>query len=213
MLYPSDCCYEGMLPMEMEEQFRRAVAALTAGKPVVFPTDTVYGVGVAVGLAPSPAAVFDVKRRDPDKAVPWLVGNPGALTLYGKDVPEYAKAAAEKYWPGPLTLIVKAAHNVPATFRAEDGTIALRMPNNPSALELIERVHFPLATSSANFQGERPPRSFDDVNPEFLAQVPAAVDDWNPRSGVSSTVVDCTGEEPRVLREGTITLEDLKALM
>lgn len=199
--------------MEMEEQFRKAVAALTAGKPVVFPTDTVYGVGVAIGLAPSPAAIYEVKRRDPEKAIPWLVGNPGALSLYGKDVPEYAKAAAEEYWPGPLTLIVKAANNVPAAFRGPDGTIALRMPNNPSALELIERVHFPLATSSANFQGETPPRSFDDVNPELLALVPASVDDWNPRSGVSSTVVDCTGDTPRILREGAISLEDLLALM
>lgn len=190
-----------------------AVTALAVGRPVVFPTDTVYGIGVAVGLAPSPAPIFEAKRRDPDKAIPWLVGNKGALSLYGREVSEFARVLAESFWPGPLTLIVRAGDNVPAAFRAGDGTIALRMPNDPVALALIERVGFPLATSSANLQGEAPPRTRDDVNPELAAQVAVVLGDDVPRSGVSSTVVDCTHDHPQILRTGAITAADFTALL
>lgn len=199
--------------VEGVEGLDKAVAALTAGRPVVFPTDTVYGIGVAVGLASTPRALYEAKRRDEGKAIPWLVGNVGALTFYGCDVPAWAQAAAEKFWPGPLTIIVKAASNVPAAFRAEDGTIALRMPDNEVALSLIKRVGFPLATSSANLQGEPPAQAFSELNPELLALVAAALRDDAPHSGVSSTVLDCTQGEPRILREGAVTAADIEALV
>lgn len=199
--------------MKQTDSIEKTAAALTAGKPVVFPTDTVYGIGVAVGLAKTPQVLYDIKRRDSDKAIPWLVGKKSALAFYGCDVPAYALAAAEKFWPGPLTLIVKAASNVPEAFRAENGTIALRMPNDPVALALIERVGFPLATSSANFQGKPPAHTFDEVDRELLGLVAAALGDGSPRSGISSTVVDCTGSRPMVLRHGSVTEKDLFALV
>ena len=106
-----------------ETQLSKAVAALTAGKPVVFPTDTVYGIGIAVGLACSPEAIFIDKRRDPDKAIPWLVGSPAALTRYGRDVSQLAHDMVSRFWPGPLTLVVKAGDNVPEAFRGACRTI------------------------------------------------------------------------------------------
>lgn len=199
--------------MKQTDSIEKTAAALAAGKPVVFPTDTVYGIGVAVGLAKTPQILFDIKRRDPEKAIPWLVGQKSALSLYGRDVPAYALAAAEKFWPGPLTLIVKAAGNVPEAFRAENGTIALRMPNDPVALALIERVGFPLATSSANFQGEPPAHTFDEMDRELLGLVAAALGDGGERSGVSSTVVDCTGDRPIMLRRGSVTEKQLLELL
>ncbi len=199
--------------MHNDEMLSKATAALAAGQAVVFPTDTVYGIGVAVGLSPSPQPIFQAKRRDADKAIPWLVGNKGALSLYGRDVSQLAIDMAGQFWPGPLTLIVKAADNVPAAFRAQDGTIALRMPNDPVALALIERVGFPLATSSANFQGAKPPKTQGDIDPDFAAQVSVVLGDDVPRSGVSSTIVDCTQEHPQILRAGAITAADFKALL
>ena len=199
--------------MQNDEMLSKATAALAAGQAVVFPTDTVYGIGVAVGLSLSPQAIFQAKRRDADKAIPWLVGNKGALSLYGRDVSQLAIDMAGQFWPGPLTLIVKAADNVPAAFRAQDGTIALRMPNDPVALALIERVGFPLATSSANFQGAKPPKTQRDIDPDFAAQVSVVLGDDVPRSGVSSTIVDCTQEHPQILRAGDITAADFKALL
>lgn len=198
--------------MKQSDTIEKTAAALAAGKPVVFPTDTVYGIGVAVGLAKTPQVLFDIKRRDADKAIPWLVGKKSALSLYGRDVPAYALAAAEAYWPGPLTLIVKAAANVPEAFRAENGTIALRMPDDPVALALIDRVGFPLATSSANFQGEHPAHTFDEVDRALVGLVAAALGDGSPRSGISSTVVDCTGSRPFVLRRGAVTEKQLLEL-
>ena len=199
--------------MQNDEMLSKATAALAAGQAVVFPTDTVYGIGVAVGLSLSSQAIFQAKRRDADKAIPWLVGNKGALSLYGRDVSQLAIDMAGQFWPGPLTLIVKAADNVPAAFRAQDGTIALRMPNDPVALALIERVGFPLATSSANFQGAKPPKTQRDIDPDFAAQVSVVLGDDVPRSGVSSTIVDCTQEHPQILRAGAITAADFKALL
>ena len=121
-------------------QMTQTVAALRAGEPAVYPTETVYGIGVAVGKAASPDVLFDIKKRDHGKPVAWLVGDVDDLSRYGRAVPDFACALARTFWPGPLTLIVKASDAVPPAFRSAEGTIGLRMPNNPTALELIRRV-------------------------------------------------------------------------
>ena len=112
-------------------------AALKRGKPVVFPTDTVYGVGVAVGAAESPQVLYDLKRREDKKPIAWLVGEVDDLARYGRAVPELAFALARTFWPGPLTLVVKASAAVPPAFRSAEGTIGLRMPANETALALV----------------------------------------------------------------------------
>lgn len=182
---------------------------LCAGRAAVFPTDTVYGIGVAVTRAASPIEVYDAKRRDRDKPLPWLVDGLTALDMFGHDVPEYARALARAYWPGQLTLIVPASSAVPREFGAEDRTVALRMPDDATALELIARVGCPIANSSANFQGHTPPQSYADIDPDFLTQIAASCGDDAPRSGVSSTIVDCTGSAPRAARVGTVSEEDI----
>ena len=184
--------------------------ALRAGQAAVFPTDTVYGIGVAVTRAASPIEVYDAKRRDHDKPLPWLVDGLTALDTFGHDVPEYARALARAYWPGQLTLIVPASSAVPREFGAEDRTVALRMPDDATALELIARVGCPIANSSANFQGHTPPQSYVDIDPDFLAQLAASCGDDAPRSGVSSTIFDCTGKTPRVLRVGKVAAEEVE---
>lgn len=183
--------------------------ALRAGQAAVFPTDTVYGIGVAVTRAASPIEVYDAKRRDHDKPLPWLVDGLTALDMFGHDVPEYARALARAYWPGQLTLIVPASSAVPREFGAENRTVALRMPDDATALDLIARAGCPIANSSANFQGHTPPQSYADIDPDFLAQLAASCGDDAPRSGVSSTIVDCTGDVPRVVRVGVVSEEDI----
>ena len=199
--------------MVTSQEFDKAIVSLNMGKPIILPTDTVYGVGVAVGLASTPQVIYDLKHRDPDKAIPWLVGRPTALKLYGANVPKYARICARSFWPGPLTLIVKAADNVPAAFKAKDGTIALRMPDDDLTLRLIKTVGFPLAMSSANIQGEPAPRLFENIVPEIKDNVAIAISDDSPKSGVSSTVLDCTGPEPVIIRQGAISMEDIQALL
>ncbi len=196
--------------MVSEEQIGKAASELALGRAVVFPTDTVYGLGVAIGPAAVPDEIYRIKRRDLDKAIPWLVGSRADLVRFGHEVPAYARRLAEAFWPGPCTLIVRAARGVPVAFVAQDGTVALRMPDDECALRLIERTGFPLATSSANIQGCPPPQVASQVDPRIASQAAAVIGDDVPRAGVSSTIVDCTADAPRVVRMGGLSVADIE---
>lgn len=186
--------------------FESAIEALRLGKPVVFPTDTVYGVGVAVRFAASPQAIYDMKQRAADKPIAWLVDGPQALDEYGVDVPEQARELAHAHWPGALTLIVKASDSVPKAYRAQDGTIGLRMPAGKTALALVKAVG-PLAASSANVSGAPNPNAYAEIDARLL-QGAGIFEDLEEvgSSGVASTVVDCSHGELCVVRQGDITV-------
>ena len=124
-----------------------AALALADGRPCIFPTDTVYGVGVAVCAASGPDILFDVKQRDARKPIAWLVGSIDDLQRYGKNLPSAVCQLVQRFWPGALTVIVEASDIVPASYRSESGTIGLRMPANETTLALIRRVGRPLATT------------------------------------------------------------------
>lgn len=233
--------------MDIQREIRVAADALLRGGVAAFPTDTVYGLGVAACAAETPQALFDIKRRDAGKPVAWLVGSVNDLRTFGENVPEYATALARAFWPGPLTLIVKASSAAPISFQSDGGTIGLRMPASEIALTLIRAVGYPLATTSANLSGEAAPWHFEDLDPAIVAAANAVVrDDMRgqlaqdadgatpgedgapPRvnvplrasgvaasavfaaSGVASTVLDCTAEHPKMLREGSLSVADMR---
>ncbi|MRX83444.1 L-threonylcarbamoyladenylate synthase [Eggerthella guodeyinii] len=191
-----------------------AIAALRRGEAVIFPTETVYGLGVSVEAAASPDVLYDLKERDRGKPISWLVGGVDDLDRYGAHVPDLARRLARAYWPGPLTLVVEAGGAVPAAFRSAAGSIGLRMPDNEAALELIEAVGCPLATTSANISGLQAPGAFDALDPDLAARVGVVVPDDgdDDKSGVASTVLDCTVDPPRLLREGAVSEPDIQAL-
>lgn len=189
--------------------FLAALAALRCGKAAIFPTDTVYGIGVAVLRGATPESIYSIKGRDSDKAIPWLVGSALALEDYAVDVPEYAYELARRFWPGALTLIVKASAAVPATFRAQDGTIALRVPDNPIACALIEQLGVPIATSSANLQGNQPATSIESLDSGLLGADIPVVDGGSTPGPVPSTIVSCLGERPEILREGVLSEHEI----
>lgn len=188
-----------------------AALALADGRACIFPTDTVYGVGVAVHAAPGPAILFDVKRRDAGKPIAWLVGSIDDLQRYGKNLPPAACELARRFWPGALTLIVEASDAVPASYASESGSIGLRMPANATTLALIRRTGSPLATTSANISGRAAVSRFESLDEELLARVGCALRDpvESSHSGVASTVVDCTGGDLTLVRDGGIAFEDL----
>ena len=201
--------------MEIREStVDEAAEALRRGQAVVFPTDTVYGLGVAVEAARSPQVLFDIKRRDRGKPVAWLVGDASDLERYGREVPDVACVLARAHWPGPLTLVVKASQAVPPAFRSAEGTIGLRMPDNDTALELIAAVGCPLATTSANISGLQAPGAFDALDPRLAARVGVVMADDRDgdKSGIASTVVDCTVDPPRIVRAGAVTEAHIRAL-
>lgn len=184
--------------------FEKAVKALRAGEAVVFPTDTVYGVGVSVMHAGSPDTIYALKKRDAGKPIAWLVDGAQALDRYGVDVPETARALAQAHWPGALTIIVKASDAVPRAFRSEAGTVGLRMPADEVALGLVRAVG-PIAASSANVSGGSDAGDAAELDPALTEQVCTLVADGaSAASGVSSTVVDCSSGSVRVLRQGDV---------
>ncbi len=191
-----------------------AVLALSRGDAVIFPTDTVYGLGVAVEAAEGPDVLYRLKERDRGKPIAWLVASPVDLDRYGVDVPALARLLAARFWPGPLTLIVHASDKVPEAFRSDTNTIGLRMPASTTALELIKRVGCPLATTSANISGHPSPRSFASIDPTLAVRVDVVLGDEgdDDKSGIASTVVDCTASPLRIVREGVVTADDIAAL-
>ena len=190
----------------MCDGFAKAVEALKAGKAVVFPTDTVYGLGVSVEHARTPRAIYDLKQRDAGKPIAWLVGGVEALDEYGFGGPDYARALAAKHWPGALTIIVRANESVPEAFRSEVGTIGLRMPDCKTTLDLIESVGSPLATSSANVSGCPDSSSAESIDRSLLEQVAASIVNDVVSGGVASTVIDCSQGKIVVVRQGTIAV-------
>ena len=196
----------------MEGTFDAAAKALAAGASVVIPTDTVYGIAVAVGPAASPQAIFDIKQRDAGKAIPLLVADPADLDRYGLDVPAYAHALAAAFWPGALTLVVRASDAIPPAFRAADGTVALRCPNDQRVRELIRRVGAPLATSSANTSEQPAPASIQQLEPRIAQAVAVVVDGGPCTVGIPSTGVTCTAAAPLVWREGAIPTQEILAV-
>ncbi|NPD30799.1 threonylcarbamoyl-AMP synthase [Eggerthellaceae bacterium zg-1084] len=182
-----------------------AACALRAGEAVVFPTDTVCGLGVAALHASGPEALYRLKGRPAGKPIAWLVGGPEALDAFGRDVPDWAHTLAARFWPGPLTLVVRASDQVPSAYRGAAGTVGLRMPAAPTALRLMQAAGSPLCVTSANRAGALDVPDLAQVDPALAAQVACAVDDRQvASSGQASTVIDCTGPRPVMLRAGAI---------
>lgn len=189
--------------------------ALRAGALALVPTETVYGVGVAVGAygssgeLPGPETgygrIFTLKIRDTAQTVPWLVDGPAALDEFGLDVPDALRLLAERLWPGALTIVVKASDGVPSFMRAADGTVALRASASPVVQRLIGLAGSPLAVTSANTHGAPAPASFADVEARILEGVDVAVDDGATACRDASTIVAVRDGAVEILREGALS--------
>lgn len=188
-----------------------AATVLRDGGIVVFPTETVYGIGAAANSCIGPQEIIDIKERPAHKAIPWLVEEEAALDKYGVDVPQYAHNLAKKFWPGALTIVVKAADIVPREFRDQRGTVALRSPNHALVMELIKASGGALIATSANTSGKPAPGSFAELEDRIIAAADLTLDGGETEHGIASSVVDCTGPEPEILREGAVSADEINA--
>ena len=208
-------------PTDTEEAREAAVEAATLavqrGELVVLPTDTVYGVGAD---AFDPAAVrdlLDAKGRGRDMPPPVLVSSATTLDALAVRVPGYARALVERFWPGPLTIVCHQQASLQWDLGDTRGTVAVRMPDHPVALEVLERTG-PLAVSSANLSG-MPAATDADQAEEMLGDAVAVIVDAGPvgsstaPGGEASTIVDVTGDQGRVLRRGALSLEELNEVL
>lgn len=184
-----------------------AAEVLRAQGVLVMPTDSVYGIGCAATPGnPAHGRIFDIKRRDRAQTLPWLVADEEDLDRFGRDVPVWAHALARAFWPGALTLVVRASAAVPAEYRRlGDETIALRLPNSNLVRDLARGVGAPLATTSANVHGAPSATTGAAVDARLLELADLTLDAGPAPIAVASTIVDCTTPQPRLLREGTIT--------
>lgn len=194
-----------------DEVVARATEVLAHEGVIIVPTDSVYGIGcVATPHNPALIRTFEIKHRDLAQTLPWLVADADALSRFGKDVPVWAYALAEKYWPGALTLVVKASEEVGEEYvHAENHTIALRLPNSEIVRALARTLGHPLAITSANTHGADAATSGDTIEERLLDEVDLALDAGKAPIGEASTIVDCTRETPRILRVGAISPEDI----
>jgi tRNA threonylcarbamoyl adenosine modification protein (Sua5/YciO/YrdC/YwlC family) len=189
-----------------EAALRRGVRVLERGGVVVVPTDSVYGIGcAAMPLNAGLGRTFQIKRRELSQTLPWLIADASDLERFGAGVPAWAGLLAERLWPGALTLVVRASDAVPAEYvRASDHTIALRLPDSNLVRALARGVGCPLAITSANVHGEAAAASATDLDERLLAGADLVFDAGAAPIAVNSTIVDCTADAPRILREGAI---------
>ena len=188
-----------------------AVNVLSRGGLVVLPTDTVYGIGADAFTPPAVQALLDAKGRGRQMPPPVLI--PDARTLDGlaTDVPAGARALAEAFWPGGLTLIVRAQPSLAWDLGETRGTVALRVPDHPTALALLRRTG-PLAVSSANRTGSPAAVTAQDAYAQLGDTVAVYLDAGDAPGQVASTIVDATGETLRLVRAGALSLEQLTAV-
>lgn len=177
---------------------------LRQGGVVLVATDTVAGLAARPGTR-GYADIFDLKHRPDDQALPWLVADKGALDVFACDVPPYARRLVTMFWPGALTLVLRASDEAARTGRlADDGTIALRCPDDARLRVLIDALDGPLCCTSANLHGSEPATCLDELPAQMRALPGAGMLDATVSTGHASTIVDCTGAYPRILREGPI---------
>ena len=196
----------------LEAGLAAATTAIRAGELVVLPTDTVYGLGADAFDPIAVARLLEAKGRGREMPPPVLVGSIGTLDALGTDVPDWARVLVEAYWPGPLTVVVKHQASLQWDLGETRGTVAVRMPHDKVALELLARTG-PLAVSSANLTG-MPAATDADQAEQMLAELVTVILDAGPTGGdLPSTIVDCTGSQPRVLRIGAVSVAELRTLL
>jgi tRNA threonylcarbamoyl adenosine modification protein (Sua5/YciO/YrdC/YwlC family) len=193
-------------PTSRTEGLVAAVSALRAGRLVVLPTDTVYGVGCDAFDAVGVQSLLRAKNRGRDMPVPVLVGSWQTIDGLAQTVTPAARALVEAFWPGGLSLVVTQAPSLRWDLGDTRGTVMLRMPLHPVALELLREVG-PMAVSSANVSGQPPATTAAEAREQLGASVEVYLDGGPAREGTPSTIVDLTGAVPRVLREGAVAVE------
>ncbi len=188
-----------------------AVDILQNGGAVVFPTDTVYGLAALPFREEYVERLYTIKGRNSSRAIAILISDLHELEFVSLSPSKIALRLAERFWPGPLTLIVPRHPSVPDTLSTLP-TIGVRVPNHPVALALL-RMTGPLAVTSANLSGEKNTNSAQEALAQLDGRVHLIIDGGHTPGGIPSTVVDCTSQEAVILRPGPISLEDInKAL-
>lgn len=186
---------------------------IQSGELIAFPTETVYGLGADGLNEEAVKKIFQVKGRPQDNPLILHIENMEMLKELVEGDLSKAKDLIDKFWPGPLTLVLKKSKIVPEIITAGLDTVAIRMPNNEIALEIIKISNRPIAAPSANISGRPSPTDAKTCMEDLEGKIPLIIDGGNTLVGLESTVLDITGEIPTILRPGAITLEDIQEIL
>ncbi|MBM3373838.1 MAG: threonylcarbamoyl-AMP synthase [Betaproteobacteria bacterium] len=192
------------------DDIHRAATLLKAGELVAFPTETVYGLGADASNADAVRKVFAAKGRPADHPLIVHIGELSQLDRWAREVPEFALKLARQFWPGPLTLVFKRDPRVPDAVTGGQDTVALRVPAHPLAQQLLRAFGGGIAAPSANRFGHVSATTAAHVREEFGDTVACVLDGGATEVGIESTIVDCSGEAPALLRPGMITPQQIE---
>jgi L-threonylcarbamoyladenylate synthase len=182
----------------------KASRTLTRGGIVAYPTETFYGLGVKYDDHAALKRLYALKKRPREKAMPLIIGGEGMLNLLVSSIPVEAERLIQRFWPGPLTLVMKARAGLSEFLTANTGKVAVRMPGQSFALDLARALSFPVTATSANISSEPPAENVGAVIAYFTDALDLVVDCGETPGGAPSTIVDVTGGDIEIVRPGRV---------
>ncbi|MGN0981293.1 MAG: L-threonylcarbamoyladenylate synthase [Candidatus Limivicinus sp.] len=197
----------------IKEKLGEAADLLREGGLVAVPTETVYGLAGNGLDALAVERIYEVKGRPAIKPLSLMVPGPEAMPEYCEEVPSAAKYLAEKFWPGPLTIILKAKGHIPSIVLAGGNTVGLRCPQHPMTLELLKLSGLPFAAPSANPSGAESPKTAEQVSAYFDGKIEGIVDGGPCGLGLESTIIDMSAPPYRILRQGALPAAEIRSAL
>ena len=190
-----------------------ALRLLQDGGVVAIPTDTLYGLAADALNPVAIEKVFAIKERPEGLALPVLLADPEQLHQVADVVPDQLRAVAEAFWPGAMTLIIKRKRSLPPRLTAGNPTVAVRVPDHPVPRELVRGLGRPITGTSANISGAADPKTLGELRKQVGDRVDLLVASGPVPAGSASTIVDLSGDGPRLIREGAVPFEKIAALL
>ena len=205
---PSSTTQTRLYKANERDAIRHLAQDVQAGKLIIMPTDTVYGIGCDAFNVDAIDELYEVKRRSGTKAIPILLAEVNQLPRIASTIPEQARNLISRFWPGPLTIILPKNRNLPANISPNEN-IAVRIPDHALTRSVIRMAGGAMAVTSANLSGEAAAINGDEAMRYFDGIVTAVLDDGDSPQKVASTIVDCSGDALKILRAGPISEEEL----
>jgi len=196
----------------LDDIITKASGVLSKGGIIAYPTESFYALGVLASDDEALKRLFELKGRPPEKPLPLIVGDTDVLLSVAQNIPDQARNLIEHFWPGPLTLVFKARKAVSRLLTGGTGNVAVRIPGDSAALYLARAIRAPMTATSANPSAKSPAETAKEVSDYFGERVDLIIDAGRSPGGKPSTIVDVTDVPLRILREGRVSLQDLRMI-
>ena len=200
----------GNLTASIQNQVEQAITILKQGGIVACPTDTVYGMGAAINIESAVERVFQIKGRPHSRALPILLAEKYQIAEVAKIVPPLARRLADRFFPGALTIVLPKADSVSNIVTGGRKTIAIRIADHPIPIAVVRGLGVPIVGTSANLSGSPSALTAEEVRAQLGDRVDMIINGGKCPGGWESTIIDLSGETPRILRQGPISMEELK---